>query len=88
MELNIEISQRELSFKVDNQLGSSLNELIETASDKTIGSIRISGESKSYTFLRQVALFVNLITKLGDCRVELKSKCFSICENTIAPIYK
>lgn len=88
MELIIDISKRNLSFKVDNQSGSGLNELIKLSSDIKIDSIKISGESKSYTFLRQVALFVNLTARLNDCEVELRSRCFNKVGKSIAPIYE
>lgn len=88
MELNIVISQRDLSFKIDNQSGDNLSELIKVSSDKKIDSIIVSGESSSYTFLRQIALFVNLSSRLNVCEVDVRSKCFSKNKSTIAPIYK
>lgn len=87
MELKINISQRDLSFEVDNKSGHSLEELVKIASDKKIKLIRLSGESKSYTFLRQIALFINLTTKLNDCDIVLKSQSFKQSDKLIAPIY-
>lgn len=88
MELKISIFKRDLSYKLDNKHGVGLDELIRECSGVCLDSIEITGESRSYTFMRQVALFVNLSTSLNQCRLINNSKSFKSSDNKLAPIYE
>jgi len=88
MELAINIFQRNLSFKLHNKVGDNLDDLITVSSKEKITSIILSGESRSYTFLRQIALFCNLTAELNDCEIILKTKSYVKMDKSIAPIYE
>ena len=88
MELVISISKLALSFRVDNVLGEGLNELIKLAADKKIKTIKLTGDSRSYTLLRQLALFINLMIDLNNCEIILESNNFKKSGRFISPIYE
>jgi hypothetical protein len=88
MELRIEIEDRSITYQAGKTFGEGLEDLIKLLGEVEIGEIVLSGESKSYTFLRQIALLVNMLIKLKQTKVELKSKSFTKVEDLIFPIYR
>jgi len=76
MKVNVTYKERELSFVSGATSGKNLDELISFVGKNKdrIDKINITGESDSYTFLRQIYLFANMITVLAGVEVYLNSK--------------
>lgn len=88
MELVLELNNKELDYSCGSRKGDSLDGLIENLSNLGFDKIVISGESKSYTFLRQVALFANMLVKIQNVEVTLKSDSFKVVDGMLFPIYE
>lgn len=88
MELKICIEGKDINFSNGQISGGSLDELIGKAGKMRFDSIKIQGKTNSYTFIRQVALFVNMISSNSKVRVESKSESFDVKNNLAVPIYK
>jgi hypothetical protein len=67
MKIEVTYKNRDLIFKSPEGSGSGLDKLISFigANKNKISQINISGESNSYTFLRQVYLMANLIREIS-----------------------
>ncbi len=88
MQLNIVIDGREVNYTLGSEAGEGLSGLIKFLSGKQIDKVTISGESKSYTFLRQIALLVNLLAKANHITIDLKSKSYLSKGDLLVPIYE
>ncbi|MFH1855306.1 MAG: hypothetical protein ABH810_02790 [bacterium] len=87
MKLNIEIKDREIKYQSASHQGQDLKSLILFLRENSVSDVIISGESKSYTLLRQVAMLVNMLIETKQIKVTLLSKSFSLKENRFLPIY-
>lgn len=88
MELNINVENKDLEYSLGSVKGQGLDALIKSLGEYKFDKLSLSGESKSYTFLRQVALLVNILVKINKCSLELSSNSFSREGDLIFPIYK
>jgi len=79
MEINAHYKDRQLSFTAGDRKGDGLDELISFIgkNKKDIAKLDIHGESDSYTFLRQVYLFANMVSVLSGVEVCINSRKIS-----------
>ncbi|MDH4359072.1 MAG: hypothetical protein OEV37_04040 [Candidatus Berkelbacteria bacterium] len=92
MEIAINYEDRDLAFTVQNKTAKVKGEgakdlllLVGKSRDK-ISKIKLTGESRSYTFTRQVYLLVNLLRFLSECSLKVNGR--EIPKNELAgPIY-
>ncbi len=87
MKLNIKIKDREIKFDSVSHQGNDLKSLILFLRENSVSDVIVSGESKSYTLLRQVAMLVNILIETKQVEVILLSKSFSQQESLLLPIY-
>lgn len=87
MELTIQIKDRSVEYSSSEYSGEGFDNLIKALSSCKVNQLTISGESKSYTFLRQISLFANLLAKTEETKLVLTSKSFRIIEGLLFPIY-
>ncbi len=87
MELKIRINNRDLAYKAEKNSGRSLDELIGFIGGKygKIKSVSLEGETKSYTFMRQVYLFLNICKFFSNCKVIINGT--AVKGNFVAPDY-
>ncbi|MCX6809573.1 MAG: hypothetical protein NTZ65_02390 [Candidatus Berkelbacteria bacterium] len=87
MEIDIFYQNRELTFKSPKESGEGFEDFLRLISENKdkITCVRLSGESKSYTFTRQVFLLVNLLKNFLDCDLYINSK--KIEKEIALPIY-
>jgi len=88
MELAISIDKKLLCYQVGDMKGNGLDELIGQLGSLKFDKVSLSGESTSYTFLRQIALLVNLLIKIKKVEVKLATACFKRRGDLIIPLYK
>ena len=88
MELKIKFKEREIEYSLGSSKGKTLEALIKALPNNSVDKVLLSGESRSYTLLRQLALFVNLLRVTKDVEVDLASKSFSSKEGFLLPIYE
>jgi hypothetical protein len=88
MELILKIENKNLKYSSGKIEAEGLENLIKSLGELEFSEIVLSGESKSYTFLRQVALLVNILIKTKKCSLKLKSDSFSMAGDLVFPIYK
>lgn len=76
MEVNVTYEERKLSFISGTTKGKDLDELISYIgkNKKSIDKVNITGESNSYTFLRQIYLFANMTAALSGIEVCINSR--------------
>lgn len=76
--LKINYNNRDLNFSLSGDKvigGKGLNDLILAVGEgATINKIELSGQSRSYTFLRQLYLFVNSLVEFTGCEVVIEGK--------------
>jgi len=87
MKLNIRIEGREIKYQSGSYRGKDLKSLILFLRENTVSGIIISGESKSYTLLRQVAMLINMLIETSQTEVALHTKSFQFKKNCLFPIY-
>jgi len=87
MQIEIKIDGRNLNFSCQDEQGSSLEQLIGFIGRENgkINKVKLSGESGSYTAIRQAYLFLNLYRELSGCQVEIDGKVAR--KGFIAPDY-
>lgn len=76
MIVRVDYSDRDLVFSAGNDQGKGLENLIKYIgkNQKDIDKVVIRGKSSSYTFLRQVSLFVNMVSTLSGIGVNINSQ--------------
>ena len=80
MEIEIKYQDRNLDYLIKggpkNKSGEGIRELLSEIekSDKKISRISLSGETKSYTFSRQVYLLVNMLKEISDSEIFVNGK--------------
>lgn len=88
MELIISIDERNLDYALGKTSGRGLDNLIKKLGQVKFDQISLSGESGSYTFLRQVALMLNMLIALKQAKVSLSTNSFKRQGALVVPIYK
>ena len=88
MQLNLEIKDRNVEFSLEDKKGEGIENLIKFVGSNSFEEIIITGETKSYSFLRQIALFVNLLIETKEIKVTLRSASFNQVEGRLFPIYE
>lgn len=76
MELKVSYRDKEIEYKSGGKKGEGLEGLIEFVgkAGPYLEKVEIIGESRSYTFLRQIYLFANLVAVLGEASVRINKK--------------
>jgi hypothetical protein len=74
--LKIDYHNRDLTFDCEGYRGTGLQELIVYSADNRgkIKQMCISGDSVSYTFERQLYLFINLFSKISRADVTINGR--------------
>ena len=90
MVININFHDRTLEFKSHGKYafrGEGLNELLAKVAKygKMIDRVEIKGQSKSYTFTRQVYLFANILSLISISQVTVCGK--PIRDKMLFPVY-
>lgn len=88
MELKLYLKDRQVTYELAGEKGESLENLIKLVGKKEFDKISIYGETKSYTFLRQVALLVNILSKTKVFDLSLNSNSFEKKAGVLLPIYE
>jgi len=88
MALKLQISKRDLKYSSGKFTGDTLESLVKNLNSLEVDNIIVSGESKSYTFLRQVTLLLNLLIKTKGAKINLQSKSFGVRKGLFFPIYE
>jgi len=91
MKIAINYKDRQLAFTAQNKTAKIKGEgikdlllLVSKSADK-ISRIELTGESRSYTFTRQVYLLVNLLKFLSGCSLEINGRAV---RGQPRPVYK
>ncbi len=89
MELTVQCLDKDLVFRYEGKTGRGLDKLIKfTGKNKhKISKINIECQTDSYTSLRQMYLFSNLIVVLSDIEVVINGMTITE-KNPIFPTYK
>lgn len=89
MELKVVYQDRKVKFYSGRKKGEGLDKLIEFVGKNSIKlkTIRVYGESNSYTFMRQMYLFANLTAFLTDIPVFINGTKFD-SDSIRVPDYK
>lgn len=89
MELKVVYQDRKVKFYSGKNTGEELDKLIKFVGKNSVKLeiIRIHGKSNSYTFMRQIYLFANLIAFLADIPVFINGTKFD-SDSIRVPDYK
>ncbi len=76
MEIKLDFALRQLNYEIDGVQGVGIDDLVENIGrkDDRIKKISLSGNTDSYTLMRQVYLFINLCRAMVDCAVVIDGK--------------
>jgi hypothetical protein len=79
VEIKLEFASRELNYEIDGIRCAGIDNLIENIGQKSdkIKRISLSGDTDSYTLMRQVYLLINLCKAFSDCEVAINGKQMS-----------
>ncbi len=87
MELKLNIHDKQVTYELSSQKGEGLEGLVRSLTSD-ITKVLIEGETESYSFMRQIALLVNILKKTQDIEIALDSSSFQVINNLLVPIYK
>lgn len=89
MDIKVTYKDRDLKFNSDSYRGSGIRELLEfTKKNKgKIDHLEITGESNSYTFLRQIYLLTNILSQISDIKIKIDGYKVK-ADKIILPVYK
>lgn len=87
MEIKLDFAFRQLNYEIDGVRGVGVDGLVENISKKNdrIKRISLSGNTDSYTLMRQVYLFLNLCRAMVGCEVVINGK--QMPSGALAPDY-
>lgn len=88
MRLNLTIDARQVKYDLGEISGEGLENLIKSIGNEGLEIVEVSGESKSYTFLRQIALLVNVLVATNQITIDLKSSSYTLKGGLLVPIYE
>ena len=76
MELKVSYRDKEIEYEAGDKRGEGLEGLIDFIgkAGSCLKKVEIIGESKSYTFLRQIYLLANMVAVLSESSVWINKK--------------
>jgi hypothetical protein len=87
VELELIVKDRNVKFSLGKSKGEGLESLIKIVS-QDFDNVVVKGETKSYSFLRQICLFINLLIALKQVKLVVKSGSFEVNKGVLLPVYE
>jgi len=88
MVVKVQYSNRDLSFSSGSHSGSGITGLLSFLGENKnkVVHLLIEGQTKSYTFERQIYLLANIVSKISGSEVKINGKEIS-SDKVILPVY-